>query len=125
MARHLSGSKLFCKTAHSKVKVLSGVPQGSVIGALLFIIFIDDLPQALITSKCIIYIDDARLYAVSCRLCEKFREDFQQDFNAMAQWSARWRLPLNILKCEILQLGSCKCDYTYHINGTVLRIAES
>ena len=78
----------------SKVKVLSGVPQGSVIGPVLFIIFIDDLPQALITSKCIMYADDARLYAIGCRLCRKLREDFQQDLDAVAQWSTRWRLLL-------------------------------
>ena len=71
------------------------------------------------------YADDTRLYVVGCRLYGKFREDFQQYLDAVAQWSARWRLPLNIFKCEILQLGLCKCDYTYHINGTVLRIAES
>ena len=78
MARHLSGSKLFCKTAQqvfvdgnlsSKVKVLSGVPQGSVIGPLFFIIFFDDLPQALMTSKYIMYVDDVRLYALGGRLC--------------------------------------------------------
>ena len=92
---------------------------------MLFIIFIGDLPQAVIAFKCIMYDDDTRLYAVGCRLCGKLREDFQQDLNVVTQWSARWRLPLNILKCEILQLGSSKCDYTNHINGSVLRTAES
>ena len=66
----------------SKVKVLSGVPQGSVIGPLHFNIFIDDLPQAFITSKCIMYADDAELYVAGCRLCGKFGEDFQKDLDA-------------------------------------------
>ena len=91
----------------SKVKVLSGGSQDSVIGPLLFIIFIDDLPQALITSKCIMYADDAMISAVGCRLSGKFREDFQQDLDVVAQWSARWRLPLNILKCKNCQFRSC------------------
>ena len=65
-------------------KVLSGVPQGSVLGPLLFIIYVNDLPDVL---HCCIqqYADDAKLYFI----IKSYNDinSFQHDLDSIAEWS--------------------------------------
>lgn len=83
--------------------VLSGIPQGSVLGPLLFVIFINDLPLACEDlSKMYLFADDAKLYK-----CIKDLNDFNclnQSANAVFAWSDSWLMKLNILKCKVLSI---------------------
>ena len=74
-------------------KVLSGVPQDSVLGPLLFIIFINDLPE------CIIFVDDTK-----CLIAVRSTTDtdkLQEDINNAADWSHITNLPFNAVKFSI------------------------
>ena len=82
-------------------KVSSGVPQGSVLGPLLFIIYINDMPNN-ITSNIKLYADDALLYRTI-----HFVTDtgiLQHDLDMLHQWASTWLMTFNPTKCEFLQL---------------------
>lgn len=101
----------------SPLFVTSGVPQGSHIGPLLFILFINDLVQSLTFCKCLIYADDVKLfYRVNC-LVDMSR--FQRDLNSFSRWCLHNRLTLNINKCKHVSYFRNKpCFHShYHFNN--------
>lgn len=78
----------------------SGVSQGSTLGPLLFLIFINDLPNSVIASKCLLFADDLKLSLgvddpSDC-------EALQRDIDAVMDWSKLNRLPFNNNKCKII-----------------------
>ena len=82
--------------------VISGIPQGSVLGPLLFVIYINDLPDV-VSSNVLLFADDTKLFRqVSSR------EDalqLQKDIDALSRWSDDWLLRFNIKKCHVLSMG--------------------
>ena len=85
--------------ASGTVDVTSGVPQGSILGPILFLIFINDLPQSL-SSKVRHFADDAILYfeVASVDDCQML----QSDLNKLTEWEEKWLVSLNSSKCEVL-----------------------
>ncbi|XP_065658917.1 uncharacterized protein LOC136083445 [Hydra vulgaris] len=73
------------------VDVLSGVPQGSVLGPLLFLIFINDLPSKLF-NKCCLYADDNKIIAPI--YTEVDSKSFQNDIKKLDEWSVEWKLEI-------------------------------
>ena len=85
-----------------KASVTSGIPQGSVLGPLLFVIYINDLPRGLKTTAKM-FADDTKLYTRSD--IENGPDNLQSDLNALQLWSERWLLRFHPQKCAILKLG--------------------
>ena len=82
--------------------VTSGVPQGSVVGPILFNIFINDMPEYFTnTSK--LYADDCKILAVVDT--ENQVLSLQQDINAAVSWSKLWMMELNVEKCKVMHMG--------------------
>ena len=82
--------------------VRSGIPQGSVLGPLLFVIYINDLPEHVI-SEMYLFADDTKLMK---RV--RSRKDsvlLQNDMNGMQNWSDIWLLNFHPDKCHVLTLG--------------------
>lgn len=98
--------------------VTSGVPQGSVLGPLLFIIYINDLDNGInnIISK---FADDTKIG--NAIISESDRSSLQSDLNKISEWSENWQMPFNVNKCLILQIGSRNNKYEYHMNGEKIK----
>ena len=93
--------------------VHSGIPQGSVLGPTLFVIFINDMPNA-IKNSCMLFADDAKLYRTI-----QTKEDassLQEDIDSLVRWSLNWQLPFNVEKCKIMRIGNDKNPQTYYMN---------
>ena len=78
--------------------ILSGIPQGSVLGPLLFILFINDLPQCL-NSTVKMFADDLKLIANSS---DKAVVD--DDLKSLEEWERNWLLEFNTSKCKVMHL---------------------
>ena len=69
--------------------VTSGIPQGSVLGPILFVIYINDLPDV-VNKYLYLFADDSKIF--NKIKCEKDVEDLQKDLDRMSDWSDRWML---------------------------------
>jgi len=88
------------------VKVLSGVPQGSVLGPLLFLIFVNDLP-AWIVNSIKMFADDIKIWRVISQAEDS--DQLQQDMYKLASWSDNlWLLSFNPEKCKVMH--NCTLD---------------
>ena len=87
---------------HKLIVVLSGVPQGSVLGPILFVVYINDLPQE-ITYFLYMYADDTKLFRESSTDVD--RAELQKDLEMLNEWTEKWQLRFNVEKCKIMYLG--------------------
>ena len=86
------------------VPVTSGVPQGSLLGPFLFLLYINDLPEVTSRATTIaLFADDAK-----CSRVVRSSEDcvvLQSDLNCLSDWSKQWGLSFNSSKCEVLRIS--------------------
>ncbi len=99
--------------------VISGIPQGSILGPVLFLLYINDMPGKT-TNNCKLFADDSKLYGVAntvedCKL-------IQQDLNNLSVWSRQWLLRFNASKCTVMRMknSSNQVDYKYSLDGVQL-----
>jgi len=83
------------------VNVASGVPQGSVLGPLLFLLFINDITHHL-SSTCRLYADDCILYR--CIDSQSDIDALQEDLKQLEIWEEIWNMKFNIDKCMVLHV---------------------
>lgn len=99
------------------IDVLSGVPQGSVLGPILFILYINDLPD-LIENMIEMFADDTKISAminnVDCCL------SLESDLQRISNWTNDWLVALNAEKCKVMHIGDKNPNYSYDINNTPL-----
>ena len=87
---------------HSKeFSVRSGVPQGSVLGPLLFILYVNDMSDQIKHSECRLYADDTVLCSSVTDLTL-----IQSDVNSLFEWAKAWGMIFNPLKCCHMQFGT-------------------
>ena len=81
--------------------MVSGIPQGSGLGPILFVIFIDDLPEEVFFNFYKMFADDCKLYGAVNQV-----NLMQADLTNMERWSEKWQLPFNASKCKVMHLGT-------------------
>ena len=95
----------------------SSVPQGSVLGPLLFLIYVNDIPGT-IDSSSLLFADDTKLFRPITDY-HRFQQ-LQDDILILEQWSKLWQLNFNTKKSFIMHLGRNNPKYTYCIGGDQL-----
>ena len=85
-------------------RVENGIPQGSILGPLLFLIYINDLPNVTQNTDTRIYLyeDDAKIYRSIT--CVEDSQCLQRD--KVKQWCDEWLVPLNVSKCNVMSFTS-------------------
>ena len=92
------------------VEVSSGVPQGSVLGPLLFLIYANDFGSD-ISCSYKLFADDSKVYSVI-----RTHEDaakLQSDLEKISDWSKKWLLSFNVEKCKIMHIGRNNPRFNY------------
>jgi hypothetical protein len=103
--------------ASEEVTVDSGVPQGTVLGPLLFLCHINDLPEAVKST--------VRLFADDCLLYHEIRTfqdhvTLQSDLKQLEEWAQKWGIKFNARKCYILSTSN-KSNFFYSLGGEFLK----
>nr|VZI25394.1 unnamed protein product [Spirometra erinaceieuropaei] len=119
-----------CQTVHvggqksTEVAVESGVPQGSVLGPTLFIIYVNDCVSELDCGVAM-FTDDIKLWRVIRTADDE--EHLQANLNRLQQWSKAWLLPFNEKKCNILRVGRARSPnhMACCLNGIPLQEVDS
>ena len=109
----------------SEVDVISSTPQGTCLGPLLFLIFINDLPDIITQSSAYLFADDCKLHFAFKK--GQNPDVLQNDLLKIQKWSSEMQLSLSVTKCAILSLGSRKkvVPHTYSIGNTNLEHVSS
>lgn len=99
--------------------VRSGVPQGTVLGPLLFLVYINDLPDC-IESRVRLFADDCLVYREINSVDDQLA--LQRDLDSLEEWASKWGMKFNPSKCNILSISrSTPLHKFYSLCGTVLQ----
>ena len=88
-------------TRSSTARVASGVPQGSVLGPLLFLLFINDLPKG-ISNFIKMFADDTKLFSTPRSVDD---DSLQRDLDLLKDWSSKWLMKFHPDKFKVIQLS--------------------
>ena len=99
-------------TESERMNVTSGVPQGSILGPVLFICYINDLPNEVV-SKVKIFADDTKIY-------RSIKEDndqisLQQDLLKLQDWAKTWQMKFHPDKCKLMTINGKESDRKYYM----------
>ena len=92
--------------------VVSGIPQRSVLGPMLFVCFVNDLPNA-VTSSVLLFADDTKIFTE----VPVNQQTLQQDLDKLQIWSNEWQLRFNATKCKVIHLGKKSDPASYSMTS--------
>ena len=112
------------------LEVVSGTTQGTVLGFLLFLIFINDLPKKCSPedeSQVMILADDTKTYQEIHRDEDQQagdQEALQNRINNIAEWADEWKMEINPSKSKVIHIGKENPGLSYFINGIEISTVE-
>ena len=112
--------------ASEPTNVLSGVPQGTVLGPLFFLVYINDISKNLTPgTKIRLFADDSLLYRTIRSTIDS--QILQKDLNTLQQWEKLWKMEFHPGKCNLLRITnkSTPVKFIYHIHDTPLSQVDS
>jgi len=107
------------------INVTSGVPQGSHLGPLLFILFINDVVNCVNHSNILIYADDIKIFKTTTN--DKDAIDFQSDLTNFASWCKSQMLTLNVAKCKTMCFTRSRLvpNKDYFLDGCIIEKVDT
>lgn len=106
----------------SNTNVISGIPQGSVLGPILFLIYINDISEG-INSVIKIFADDTKIFRALNMHTDNIL--LQIDLDRLLEWSAKWQLPFNVSKCKVIHYGKHNPGYNYYMDGVSVHVDDN
>ncbi|CAM5079620.1 unnamed protein product [Natator depressus] len=100
-------------------EVNSSVPQGSVLGPVLFNIFINDLEKG-VNSEVATFADDTKLLKIVKSQVDC--QELQKDLTKLGDWATKWQMKFNVDKCKVMHIGKRNPNCTYTMMGSKLAV---
>ena len=91
--------------------------EGSVLGPILFLVYIDDLEKG-VTGNILKCADDTKLFKTTKEIGDKHK--LQDDIDKLIRWSEKWQILFNFRKCKCLHTGPGYTGTNYEMGGTIL-----
>ena len=104
-------------------EVKTGVPQGSVLAPIMFLIYINDMTEG-VSSYISLFADDVKLLRKIGN--HKGCEELQNDINKIYEWSNTWEMQYNAKKCHVLEMekSALRPSWTYKLGENIISIAK-
>jgi hypothetical protein len=111
-------------SSSESIPVSSGVPQGLLLGPLLFLVYINDFPQR-VKFKVKLFADETAIYLTISSTSQS--EILQKDLNTLEHWSHEWDMEFNPSKGQVLYITRAKSplDTKYYLHNTLLESLSS
>jgi AraC-like DNA-binding protein len=105
--------------------VISGTPKGTILGPILFLLYINDVSDN-VKSKIKLFADDTKIY----REIKDPTIDtviLQSDLNSVSEWANKWKMHFNVSKCEVMRITHSrdKSVPNYHLEEMSLKVVHS
>ena len=113
--------KLF-GVSSAEISVTSGVPQGSHLGPILFLLFVNDIVNNFNFCRCLLYADDLKFFATVSSLSEC--RQVQYELNSLVDWCNCNFLKLNVKKCKVMRFFKLNSPVIYSYNIDNLKLEE-
>ena len=134
MGHCCDGLEIFLTNRHQRVvirgtysswsQVTSGVPQGTVLGPILFLIYVNDIPNV-VTCTIKLFADDTKIYRELNNVDDAFA--LQSDLDSLENWTKSWQVTFNCDKCEVMRIThkQDKSIHHYYLSNTELTYVDS
>jgi hypothetical protein len=110
----------------NEIPIISGVFQGTSLGPLLFLLYINDLSKVASNAKSFIYADDLKcVYSFTNASSPQCFSEIVEDLNFLNSWSLDWQMDFSPAKCKIMYIGPASLPRPVIFNGTPVQVCES